>query len=110
MSSDPIGDALRADAEEARDEVRVSGYGLLRCPSCGQLAAEILGRGHCLILGGDGSVPWCECRDGKRVTLSAAEDFEKVKAAANVALADDFWFRSEAAMARLIIGNWEGRT
>jgi hypothetical protein len=92
----------------ARDEVRVSGYGLLRCPSCGELAAEVLGR-HSLIVDFGGTGGWCECRDGTRVMLSAAEDFEKVKAAANIAVADDFRFRSEASMARLIVGNWEGR-
>ena len=92
----------------ARDEVRVSEFGLLCCPSCGELAAEILGR-HALVLGGVGTEMWCECRDGRQVALSVAENFEELKAAANVAFADDFWFRSEAAFARLIIGNWEGR-
>lgn len=92
----------------ARDEVRVSGFGLLRCPSCGELAAELLGR-HALVLGGEGAEMWCECRDGRPVVLSVAGNFEELKAAANIALADDFWLRSEAGFARLIIGNWEGR-
>ena len=92
----------------ARDEVRVSEFGLLRCPSCGELAAETFGS-HRLVLGGEGAEMWCECRDGQRTALSVAANFEELKAAANIALADDFAFRSEAAFGRLIIGNWEGR-
>jgi hypothetical protein len=83
----------------ARDELRTSEFGLLRCPSCGELAAEILGQGHSLLimpesekLPGDGSAGWLvvECRDGERVTVT---DFAQGIAAANIALADDMWFR-----------------
>jgi hypothetical protein len=100
----------------ARDEVRVSEFGLLRCPSCGELAAEVLGRGHCLILSwGDTAIstetwmgypvvlaakgkPWCECRDGKRVSLDmAAADYETICAAANISLADSVWFAETQA-------------
>lgn len=81
----------------ARDEVRVSEYGLLRCPSCGELAAEILMTDHCLILL---SFPdkkeegWmvAECRDGGRVTIT---DYDTAVAAANIALADDVNFREK---------------
>ena len=62
---DPIGDALRADAEAAREEIRAKG---LTCPSCGQNWADLIGR-HCLILLMDDATPWCECRDGARVQL-----------------------------------------
>lgn len=100
----------------ARDEVRVSEFGLLRCPSCGELAAEVLGRGHCLILSwGDTAIstetwmgypvvlvakgkPWCECRDGKRVSLDMAPaDYETICAAANISLADSVWFAETQA-------------
>ena len=41
-----------------RDEVRVSEFGLLRCPSCHELAAEVLGR-HNLVWGTKTLCPWC---------------------------------------------------
>jgi hypothetical protein len=72
----------------ARDEIRVSEFGLLRCPSCGELAAEIIMTGHCLImlpLDGDEGPPGCECRDGERVTIT---DYDQAVAAANISLAD----------------------
>src|ERR1035441_2205358 len=62
VSSDPIGDAVHADAEAAREEIRADG---LICPSCGQNYADLIGR-HCLILVMDVRAPWCECRDGPR--------------------------------------------
>ena len=89
----------------ARDEIRVSEFGLLRCPSCGELAAELLGR-HCLILcHGKATVtretwrgctvllleagkPWCECRDGQRTEL---DGWDSWVAAANISLADEVW-------------------
>jgi hypothetical protein len=43
---DPIGDALHADADDAREEIREAG---LVCPSCGKNAGDVFGR-HCLIL------------------------------------------------------------
>ncbi len=77
----------------ARDEVRVSAFGVLRCPSCGELAAEILGK-HRLALAGDGAALTAECRDGQPVTLDGYGQFE---AAANIALADEIMFREEQA-------------
>lgn len=116
MTGDPIGDALRADADDAREEIRAAG---LVCPSCGLNAADLFGR-HCLILitstqitpgrGFGQSVPLigepehsCECRDGQPVILSGA-DFDAWKAAANIALMDDFWFRESIAFAREFLG------
>ena len=87
----------------ARDEIRVSEYGLLRCPSCGGLAAEILMTSHCLILvyvpisdERRAAIPEhlreyitqdieAECRDGGRVTLA---DYDQAVAATNISLAD----------------------
>ncbi len=92
MSSDPIGDALRADAEQARGEIRAAG---LICPSCGKNAGDLYGR-HCLVLikEPERAIPVAECRDGGRVPL---EDFNTIRAAANIALMDDFWFRETMA-------------
>jgi len=92
----------------ARDEVRVSEYGLLRCPSCGESAAEIVMTDHCLVLVTRTPVSRdrgfghpvalmgepecsCECRDGQPVVLTGAA-FETWQAAANIALADDVNF------------------
>ena len=47
---------------DARDELRVSGWGLLRCPSCGELAAELLGR-HNLLYGTETTCPYCRHPD-----------------------------------------------
>jgi len=116
VSADPIGDALRADAEEARGQIRSAG---LTCPSCRGNAGDLFGR-HCLVLvtrtpvsegrGFGHSVPligkpetWCECRDGQPVNLADA-DWEAWKGAANIALMDDFWFREAIAFARDVIG------
>jgi hypothetical protein len=83
-----IADAIHADAEAAREEIRSAG---LICPSCGQNAGDLLGR-HCLVLikEPDRAIPVAECRDGRRVPL---EDWNTIHAAANIALMDDFWFR-----------------
>ena len=73
----------------ARDEISVSGFGLLRCPSCGELAGDLLGRHHLILVQAPGP-PEAECRAGKRITLTG---FEQFQAAANIALADDIWWR-----------------
>lgn len=112
MSDDPAGDALRADAEAARDEIRSAG---LICPSCGQNAGDLFGR-HCLVLIMGEDTPWCECRDGAQVLLGqlpmsrvgAAEAWEQMRAAANIALMDDFWFRETIAFKRDVIGTGPG--
>jgi len=120
-SDDPIGDALRADAEEARGQIRSAG---LTCPSCGGNAGDLYGR-HCLVLvtrtpvsGGRGfghPVPlmgkpetWCECRGGQPVNLADA-DWETWKGAANIALMDDFWFRENIAFNRMVFGTGPGK-
>ena len=112
--ADPVGDALRADAEEARQEIRDAG---LTCPSCGKNAGDTFGR-HCLVLvtrtpvsrerayGHDVALIGkpemsCECRDGQPVVLDGA-DWETWKNAANIALMDDFWFRETVALDNLI--------
>lgn len=95
-SDDPIGDALRADAEAARDEIRSAG---LICPSCGVNMAD-LRDGHMLtlILG-----EYAECADGRRVDLLHAT-FEEVQAAASIAVWDALRQR-EAEAFRVIVGD-----
>jgi hypothetical protein len=53
MTADPVGDALRADAEAARAEIRAAG---IYCPSCGISMADLPGD-HMLELG-MGGVGW----------------------------------------------------
>jgi hypothetical protein len=101
---DPIGDALHADAEAAREEIR--GEGLI-CPSCRRNWADLAGR-HCLILippelgkPGPAAVVEAECRDGQR---TACRTFDDMKAAANIALADEVWRQETIAFDRDITG------
>ena len=109
VSSDPIGDAVHADAEAAREEIRADG---LICPSCGQNYADLIGR-HCLILVMDVRAPWCECRDGAQVPLldamvasgaSPAVAWEKWQAAASISVADEGWWQTTIAFERDVIG------
>lgn len=97
-SGDPIGDALRADAEEARAQIRAAG---IFCPSCGVNMAD-LPAGHMLAVTGYEEAVLCvaECRDGTAAELS---DFATWQAAANISLWDDFR-RREAEAFKAIIG------
>jgi hypothetical protein len=100
---------------DARDEIRVSEFGLLRCPSCGELAAELLGRHNLILTFGETLVareiqwgrqvlilskgdPWCECRDGQRTPLDGYEAFV---AASNIAVADTCWFNENRMWRKL---------
>lgn len=103
MSDDPIGDALRADAEQARAEIRAAG---ISCPSCGINMAD-LPRDHRLVLD-HGGVDWLKaerrpasanCAAGDVAPLDGA-DFETWQAAANVAFYDDFRARVDADLSR----------
>ena len=108
LGGDPIGDALRADAEAAREEIRAGG---LICPSCGRNWADLLGR-HCLVMVMADDTPWCECRDGAQVLLGPllvarigpAKAWEKMQAAANIALADEVWRQETITFDRDVIG------
>lgn len=82
----------------ARDEIRASAFGQLRCPSCGGLAGDILGTGHCLVTVAAGAPMECECRDGRRVTCN---DLATTLAAANIALADDAWYHETLGLRAL---------
>jgi DNA-directed RNA polymerase subunit RPC12/RpoP len=121
-SGPSIGDALHAEAEDARKEIRDAG---IACPSCGLNMADLPGD-HCLVL--LTSVPVtresgfghpvalmgktghsCECRDGATVILTGA-DFGTWQAAASIQLWDDFRRRMDEVIRREIIGEGAGFT
>lgn len=112
MSDDPIGDALRADADDARAEIRAAG---IICPSCGINAAD-LPRCHYLTLD-HGGIDWekaerrpgtAKCQDGKLIPLPGPEDvgddaaFALLKAAANVNLLDEYNRSVDAAFSAML--------
>jgi hypothetical protein len=111
VSTDPIGDALRADAEAARAEIRAAG---IVCPSCGVNMAD-LPEGHSLVLTSGGikqangtEGPWtAQCASGELIHLSGDvpmtdADFTIWQNAANVNLYDDFRKREAEAFAEII--------
>jgi hypothetical protein len=112
VTADPVGDALHADAEAARAEIRAAG---ISCPSCGVNMAD-LDESHMLTLthGRESEdaplkAPTAQCNYGKLVTLAASSpmtdgDFEAWQAAANIALMDDFRRREHEAFARILGG------
>jgi len=84
MSRDPIGDALHAEAEEARAEIRAAE---IICPSCGVNAAD-LPDGHKLEIGPPEAVT-AQCDGGRLVTV--AEDGPDIFAAViQVQLFDEY--------------------
>jgi DNA-directed RNA polymerase subunit RPC12/RpoP len=95
-ASDPIGDALRADAEAASAEIRAAG---IICPSCDVNMAD-LPDGHRLAVIPGLKDGFAECRDGRRADITA---FESLQMAANVSLWDAFR-RREAEAFRAIVG------
>lgn len=104
MADDPIGAALHADAEAARAEIRAKG---IVCPSCGKNMAD-LDESHMLTLTQGREyedaplrAPAAKCEYGALVQLGTAS-FEEVRAAANVALFDDFRERYDEACAEMM--------
>lgn len=106
-----------------RDEVRVSSFGILRCPSCNELAGELLGHHNLILMTANvrrepgiwmgievkllkKDKPWAECRDGQRVELDGWEMWE---AAASISLADQVWFNENRMYARMGIPLWSWR-
>lgn len=100
---DPIGAALRADAEAARDEIRAEG---IVCPSCGMSMADLPNKHSLVLYGPAGRDCGAECADGIPVDMSA---FEAMQAATTVAVYDDFRRRMEAAWRQEIIGEGPGK-
>ena len=104
VSENPIGDALRADAAAAREEIRAAG---LICPSCGVNMAD-LPDGHALAVSLEEPCT-VECRDGTAASLAGISSpmddgaFEKWQAAANIAVWD-YFRRREAGSFNQIIG------
>ncbi len=89
-----IADAIHADAEAARAEIRAAG---LICPSCGVNMAD-LPDDHDLAL--SCREPFtARCRNGKLAELA---EFETVRAAANISLYDEFRKRENEAWDRIL--------
>jgi hypothetical protein len=81
VSDDPIGDAIHAEAEEARSEIRAAG---ITCPSCGVNAAD-LPDGHKLEIG----AMTAQCEGGRLVAIG--EDGPDIFAAVvQVSLFDEY--------------------
>jgi len=99
--TDPIGAALRADADAARAQIRAEG---IICPSCGVNLAD-LPDGHMLILS-DIGLHTAQCGGGTLVNLVVSApmsdaEFGMWQAAANIALYDDFRNREAEAFGRM---------
>jgi len=104
VSDDPVGDALHAEAEAARAQIRAAG---IACPSCGVNMAD-LPDGHELVIYADEDAGWnAECRDGAPAPLSMATDDDvalgKWRDATSVAVRDAFK-RREGEMSQALIG------
>ena len=102
MTADPIGDALRADAEAARAEIRAAG---LICPSCGVNMAD-LPEDHLLTLthgrqheNAPIEAPTAKCEYGPLVMLG---EYETIRVAANISLYDQFRKAEAAAFDRIV--------
>ena len=116
MHDDPIGDALRADADEARAEIRAAG---IICPSCGVNAAD-LPDDHMLELD-HGGVDWAKaekrpatakCQAGALIPLPVEPPFDDdsfavVRAAASVNLLDTFREAQDKAFSQML--GWDIR-
>ena len=106
---DPIRDALRADAEAAREEIRAAG---IVCPSCDTNMAD-LPDGHMLVIyGGEaaGQAHIAECRDGAPAEMAGISspmsdsEFATWQSATNLLVWDAFR-RSEAEAFRAVVGD-----
>ena len=104
MTADPIGDALRADADAARAEIRAAG---IVCPSCGVNMADVP-KDHLMPYDGlTAKTPFAMCNYGQSIPLAASSpmsdaDFATWQAAVNVALMDDFRKREAEAFGKII--------
>jgi hypothetical protein len=113
MSDDPIGDALRADAEEARAEMRAAG---IICPSCGGNLGDLYGKGHRYEDIGPAGIPVAvaslkgtfRCADGQPVDVTSL-DFEQFKAVAEIAFLDGFWAAESDYLDKHVFGAGDGK-
>ena len=104
MTADPIGDAIRADAEAARAGIRAAG---LICPSCGVNMADLRSDHVLTLIHGreheddPERAPTAQCNYGSLVLLADAP-FARWQAAAAIAMYDDFRKREADALDRII--------
>lgn len=102
MSDDPgetaISQAVHADAETAREQLRAAG---LVCPSCRRNLADIYGS-HSYENLDDAGIPQAfndlaatlKCTDGEPIPVAGiAADWDKFQAVANIAVLDEAWRR-----------------
>ena len=107
MSDDPIGEALRAEAEQAREEIRAAG---LVCPSCRKNAADIYGS-HRYENVGEAGIPLAvktmsgtlKCVDGEPVD-AASLIYDQWVAVANISLMDEVWRGTDEAFTAQFTG------
>jgi hypothetical protein len=101
---DTVGDALRADADDARAEIRAAG---VTCPSCGVNMAD-LPRGHMLAYEDSPERSWtAQCSHGKLVTLAGKSpmtdaEYQTWQAVANISLYDQFRNAEDEAFSRML--------
>lgn len=112
-TDDPIGAALRADAEAAREEIRATG---LVCPSCSLNMAD-LPDGHMLVIssgrrhedGPGGAVLLAKeprtatCANGQPANMEQAP-YETWQAVANISLWDSFRKTEDEVWSRILDG------
>jgi hypothetical protein len=99
---DPAGDALRADADDARAQIRAAG---ITCPSCGASAADLAGTSHAVEFSGGtlpGSLPdgTAKCAEGSPVPLAGA-GFDDISRLAQVDLLDAYERNWQAEMDKI---------
>ena len=101
-----IGDAIHADAEAARTEIRAAGT---ICPSCGVNMAD-LPRDHRLTIGReyeDAPLSAAQCNYGTAAGLATRSpmsdaEYETWQAAANISLYDEFRKAEDEAWAKML--------
>lgn len=101
MTTDPIGEALHADAEAARQEIREAG---LVCPSCGVNMGDLYGKGH-RYERAEGRIAITsdvvQCATGEPVATSSLT-YEQMQAVANIDLLDDFVRAEDEAFGKML--------
>jgi len=103
-----ISDAVHADAEAARAEIRAAG---IACPSCGVNRADLPG-GHTLTIGReyeDAPLSAAQCNYGTAIRLAASipmsdAEYETWQAAANISLYDEFRKAEDEAWVKMTGG------
>lgn len=102
MTDDPIGDALHADAQAARAELRALGF---TCPTCGVNMADTPA-GHRFTLDMEKGTATCSGSSGMPLPDAS---FEWFRTAASIALFDEFRERGAEVFQREFIGTGDSK-